>query len=101
MVPYSGKKVLSQTWTLDNLAILGLSLQRPARRDITCYKALAQLGLMLCLRSVVPSARWVVRLRALSDNTGAEAGIKKALQLALPFVSVLEEALHVGVSHGH
>ena len=44
----------SQTWTLDDLAVLGLPLQHPAHRDITCYEALAQLGLMLCLRSVVP-----------------------------------------------
>ena len=69
--------LFSQTWTLDDLAILGLPLQHPAHRDITCYEALAQLGLMLCLRSVVPSARWVVRMRTLSDNTGAEAGINK------------------------
>ena len=27
----------SQTWTLDELAVLGLPLQHPAHRDITCY----------------------------------------------------------------
>ena len=80
----------SETWTLDDLAILGLPLQRPAHRDITCYEALAQLGLMLCLRSVVPSARWVVRLRTLSDNTGAEAGINKLYSSQYPLSAFLQ-----------
>ena len=48
---------------------------KPYHHDITVTRA--QLGLILCLRSVVPSARWTVRLRTLSDNTGAEAGVNK------------------------
>ena len=80
----------SETWTLDDLASLGLPLQRPAHRNITCYEALAQLGLMLCLRSVVPSARWAVRLRTLSDNTGAEAGINKLYSSQYPLSAFLQ-----------
>ena len=80
----------SETWTLDDLAVLGMPLQRPAHRDITCYEALAQLGLMLCLRSVVPSARWVVRMRTLSDNTGAEAGINKLYSSHFPLSAFLK-----------
>ena len=77
----------SETWTLDDLAVLGLPLQHPSHRDITCYEALAQLGLMLCLRSVVPSARWVVRLRTLS---GAEAGIHKLYSSHYPLSAFLQ-----------
>ena len=74
----------SQSWRVPDLSSLGVPLQVPARQDITCYETLAQLGLILCLRSVVPLARWTVRLRTLSDNTGAEAGINKLYSSAFP-----------------
>ena len=74
----------SQSWRVPDLSSLGVPLQVPAHQDITCYETLAQLGLILCLHSVVPLARWTVRLRTLSDNTGAEAGINKLYSSAFP-----------------
>ncbi|CAE7498620.1 unnamed protein product [Symbiodinium natans] len=74
----------SQSWRVSDLSSLGVPLQVPAHQDITCYETLAQLGLILCLHSVVPLARWTVRLRTLSDNTGAEAGINKLYSSAFP-----------------
>ena len=76
---------------MDDLAVLGLPLQRPAHRDITCYETLAQLGLILCLRSVVVSTRWVVRLRTLSDSIGTEAGINKLYSSHFPLSAFLEK----------
>ncbi|CAE7464795.1 unnamed protein product, partial [Symbiodinium pilosum] len=54
-------------------------------------QAFAQLGLMLCLRSVVPSARWVVRMRTLSDNTGAKAGTNKLYSSHFPLSAFLKK----------
>ena len=65
-----------------------------ASQDITCYETLAQLGFILCLRSVVPLARWTALFRTLSDNTGAEAGINKLYSSAFP-LSVFLKRLSV------
>ena len=65
-----------------------------ASQDITCCETLAQLGFILCLRSVVPLARWTALFRTLSDNTGAEAGIDKLYSSAFP-LSVFPKRLSV------
>ena len=90
----------SQTWRLCDLACLGLPLQMPAHRDITCYETLAQMGLILCLRSVVPCARWQLRLRTFSDNSGTEAGVNKLYSSSFPLSAFLQRLCMLACSTG-
>ena len=78
-------------------------MKREMQRDIACYEALAQAGLILILSvsHLCPCSRVAIWLCSGSDNVGAEAGINntfttsRALAYFLERIALLSAMFHV------
>ena len=76
----------SERFSLRDFAKLQLPLDPDAQRDITCWEAMAQLGLVILFSESVPGGRMRVCIPSFSDNTGAEASCNKLLTFGLTLV---------------
>ena len=82
--PGSDPLWFSERFCLRDFAKLRLPLDPEAQRNITCWEAMAQLGLVLLFSESVPGGRMRVCIPSFSDNTGAEASCNKLLTTSSP-----------------
>ena len=80
----------SQRWNPTDFESLGVKISNDMQRDISCYEALAQLGLLYLASRMWPSQRFNVRISSWSDNSGAESGVNKLFTTAYPLCIFLE-----------
>ena len=78
-----------------------------AQRDIVCYETLAQILIVVLLSKCFPARRFPIRIRSLSDNTGAESGSNTLFSTKLPmgfffdWLSLLSTATSIDLDVSH
>ena len=85
-----GQIWFSETFHYSDFARMGIPVKREMQRDIACYEALAQAGLILAVSCLCPCTRVPIRLCSGSDNVGAEAGINNTFTTSRPLAFFLE-----------
>ena len=88
--PTLGQVWFSETFAYSEFARMGIPVKREMQRDIACYEALAQAGLILAVAHLCPCSRLPIRLCSGSDNVGAEAGINNTFTTSRPLAYFLE-----------
>ena len=88
--PCLGQVWFSETFSYSEFARMGVPVKREMQRDIACYEALAQAGLILAVAHLCPCSRVPIRLCSESDNVGAEAGINNTFTTSRPLAYFLE-----------
>ena len=92
---------------IPSLMAWGIPVKREMQRDIACYEALAQAGLILAVAHLCPCSRVPIRLCSGSDNVGAEAGINNTFTTSRPLayfperISLLSAMFHVLLDVNH
>ena len=105
--PSLGQVWFSETFTYSDFARMGVPVKRDMQRDIACYEALAQAGLILAVTHLCPCSRVPIRLCSGSDNVGAEASINNTFTTARPLayflerIALLSAMLHVHLDVNH
>ena len=89
--PGSDPLWFSERFCLRDFAKLRLPLDPEAQRNITCWEAMAQLGLVLLFSESVPGGRMRVCVPSFSDNTGAEASCNKLLTTSSPLCFLTQQ----------
>ena len=69
------------------------------QREISCYEALAQAALILAASALLPCCSVPIKLKSLSDNSGAEAGINNHVSTSRPLAFFLERISLVAAVH--
>ena len=65
--------------------------QTDLQRNITCFETLAQMALLYTVSRAFPGFRLPLRIKTLSDNTGAEAGSNRLFTTSFPQCLFLEK----------
>ena len=68
-----------------------IPVQSDLQRNITCLETLAQMALLYLVSRSFPGFRLPLRIRTVSDNTGAEAGSNKLFTTSFPQCLFLEK----------
>ena len=68
-----------------------IPVQSDLQRNITCFETLAQMALLYLVSRSFPGFRLPLRIRTVSDNTGAEAGSNKLFTTSFPQCLFLEK----------
>ena len=88
--PALGQVWFSESFKYSDFARMGIPVKHDMQRDIACYEALAQAGLILAVTHLCPCSRVPIRLCSGSDNVGAEASINNTFTTARPLAFFLE-----------
>ncbi|CAE7226768.1 unnamed protein product [Symbiodinium sp. CCMP2592] len=97
--PSLGHRWFQQTFAHADFLALGIGVQADMAREISCYEALAQAALILAASALLPCSCIPITLRALSDNTGAEAGVNDSLTTSQPLCFFLERISLLAAVH--
>ena len=92
--PSLGQVWFSETFSYSEFARMGVPVKREMQRDIACYEALAQAGLILAVAHLCPCSRVPIRLCSGSDNVGAESGINNTFTTSRPLAFTFLNASH-------
>ena len=90
----------SESFTVADIAFTKIAFSPLAQRDITCYEALGQMALLLCLARHCPGSRVSVRVSTWCDNTGAESASNKLYFLRAPLCFVVQRLALLSVRAG-
>ena len=77
----------SEHFTVADFAFASIPLKSRASDDISSYECLAQIALVVLLRSRCPGARCRIRLASFCDNTGAESAANTFYSATLPLAA--------------
>lgn len=80
----------SEQFHPDDFKAYDIIMNEQAQRDIVCYETLAQIAIVVLLSKCFPSCRYPLKIRSLSDNTGAESGSNSLFSTKLPMGYFLE-----------
>ena len=83
----SGTIWFSEYFTVADFSFASIPLKSQASNDISSYECLAQIALVVLLRSRLPGARCRVRLASFCDNTGAESAANSFYSATLPLAA--------------
>ena len=83
----SGTIWFSEFFNIADFAFASIPLQSQASNDISSYECLAQIALVVLLRTRFPGARCRVRLASLCDNTGAESAANTFYSATIPLAA--------------
>ena len=83
----TGTLWFSEYFTVADFAFASIPLKSQASNDISSYECLAQLALVVLLRSRYPGARCRIRLASLCDNTGAESAANTFYSATMPLAA--------------
>ena len=97
--PSLGHRWFRESFTQSEFLALGLDVQAEMQREISCYEALAQAALILAASALLPCCSVPIRLKSLSDNSGAEAGINSHVSTSRPLAFFLERISLVAAVH--
>ena len=97
--PSFGHRWFRQSFRHSDFVSLGIDVQAEMQREISCYEALAQAALILAASSLLPCCNIPIRLKSLSDNSGAESGINKCWTTSRPLAYFLERISLVAAVH--
>ena len=105
--PCLGQVWFSETFNRSEFAHMGVPVKREMQRDIACYEALAQAGLVSAVSHLCPCSHVPIRLCSGSDNVGAEAGVNntfitsRLLAYFLERIALLSAMFHVLLDVNH
>ena len=77
----------SEFFNVADFAFASIPLKSQASDDISSYECLAQIALVVLLRSRCPGARCRIRLASFCDNTGAESAANTFYSATMPLVA--------------
>ena len=97
--PSLGHRWFRQSFAHSEFVALGIGVHPEMQREISCYEALAQAGLILAAASLLPCSHVPITLRALSDNSGAESGLNNLLTTSRPLAYFLERISLLAAIH--
>ena len=80
----------SEDFTPTDFKEFDIMMNPVAQRDIVCYETPAQIAIVVLLSQCFPACRFPIRVRSLSDNTGAESGSNTVFSAKLPMGYFLE-----------
>ena len=97
----NGEEVwFSEFFNVADLAFTKVAFSPLAQRDITCYEALGQMALLLCLARHCPGSRLSVRMSTWCDNTGAESASDKLYSSRAPLCFVVQRLALLSIRTG-
>ncbi|CAE7672965.1 unnamed protein product [Symbiodinium sp. CCMP2592] len=86
--PSLGQRWFREEFTYEEFRELQIPVQQDMQLDIACYEALAQGALIIASSALIPCSR--IKLRTVSDNSGAEAGVNASFTTSRPLAYFLE-----------
>ena len=84
-------KWFSERFTTSDFDLMKIPTQADLQRNITCFETLAQMALLYLVSRTFPGFRLPLRIKTLSDNTGAEAGSNRLFTTSFPQCLFLEK----------